>query len=193
MNCWEDKEIKVPNCEKAVVNGPKLKNYCLNLTHPRGKHKTRGFQSALGLTKEDTSFLRKRLLEEVKTDEAKKGNSDRFGQRYLLDRTVSISGNEAAVRSAWTIKTEEDFPHFVSCYILTCVIAMDKSIELLEVVALTEDISEENLPRGPVETVVEILDEDTFEIEFVDTDGNTYAQCAIPGCKLMRLQYEPAA
>lgn len=70
---------------------------------------------------------------------------------------------------------------------------MERSIELLDVVALTEDISEENLPRGQVGTVVEILDEKTFEIEFVDTDGNTYAQCPIPESKLMRLQYEPAA
>ena len=40
---------------------------------------------------------------------------------------------------------------------------------------------------------MEILNEHTYEIEFVDKNGDTYALCPVKAEKLMRLQYEPAA
>lgn len=44
--------------------------------------------------------------------------ADKYGCRYSLD-VVAISGSrEALVRSAWIIKTGEDFPRLVSCYVL---------------------------------------------------------------------------
>jgi hypothetical protein len=51
----------------------------------------------------------------------------------------------------------------------------NRSINLLDVVALTTDLPQENLWRGQVGTVVEILGEGTaFEVEFSDRDGRTY-------------------
>ena len=48
-------------------------------------------------------------------------------------------------------------------------------IELLDVVALTEDLPEHNLKRGEVGTVVEILsDGEAFEVEFSDDNGQMY-------------------
>jgi hypothetical protein len=70
---------------------------------------------------------------------------------------------------------------------------MKNSPELLDVIALIEDLPEEGLQTGQVGTVVEVLDEETYEVEFVDKEGTTYAQCPVPETKLMRLQYEPAA
>ena len=51
-------------------------------------------------------------------------------------------------------------------------------IKLLDVVALTEDLSERGLRRGQVGTVVESLAPDAFEVEFSDDNGRTYAQLA---------------
>ncbi len=31
--------MKLPNAERAVVDLAKLRHYCLNPTHPRGRHK----------------------------------------------------------------------------------------------------------------------------------------------------------
>lgn len=31
--------MKLPNAENAFVDIEKLRGYCLNLSHPRGKHK----------------------------------------------------------------------------------------------------------------------------------------------------------
>jgi len=69
---------------------------------------------------------------------------------------------------------------------------METQIELLEVVALDEDVPERGLLRGQVGTVVEELDEGVFEVEFADDDGRTYASLALRASQLMVLHYEPA-
>lgn len=69
---------------------------------------------------------------------------------------------------------------------------MPDSIQLLDVVALTEDLPAENLYRGQVGTVVEILAPDAFEVEFINSQGQTYALLALKTEQLLRLQYEPA-
>ena len=65
------------------------------------------------------------------------------------------------------------------------------AIQLLDVVALTEDIAERNLRRGQVGTVVEILDDGVYEVEFSDTDGRAYAMLALRANQLMVLHYTP--
>jgi hypothetical protein len=64
-------------------------------------------------------------------------------------------------------------------------------IRLLNVVAPTEDLPKRKLRRGQVGTVVEILGEDVFEVEFSDTDGRTYAMLAVRPDQLMVLHYAP--
>jgi hypothetical protein len=64
-------------------------------------------------------------------------------------------------------------------------------IELLSVVALVEDLPDQQLVRGQVGTVVELLAQDTFEVEFCDDDGRTYAMASLPASQLMRLHHEP--
>ncbi|MCC7528856.1 MAG: DUF4926 domain-containing protein [Candidatus Melainabacteria bacterium] len=69
---------------------------------------------------------------------------------------------------------------------------MTKAPKLLDVVALTADILDRGLWRGQVGTVVEILGTDTYEIEFCDEDGRSYASLAVPADKLMVLHYRPS-
>ncbi|HRQ89163.1 MAG TPA: DUF4926 domain-containing protein [Bacteroidia bacterium] len=66
---------------------------------------------------------------------------------------------------------------------------MNPSIDLLEVVALTEDLPEAGLLAGQVGTVVEKLADGIFEVEFCDDQGRTYAELAVPAKQLMRLRY----
>ena len=68
---------------------------------------------------------------------------------------------------------------------------MTRPIQLLDVVALTEDIPGRNLERGQVGTIVECLDGSHFEVEFSDNHGRTYAQLAVPADKLMVLHHQP--
>jgi len=68
---------------------------------------------------------------------------------------------------------------------------MSNAIQVLDVVALTEDLPERGLSRGQVGTVVETLAPDVFEVEFCDNDGRTYASLALPADKLLVLHYRP--
>ena len=66
-------------------------------------------------------------------------------------------------------------------------------MKILDVVALTNDMSEKHLRRGQVGTVVEILAPGVVEVEFSDLDGNSYAMCAIQENSLMVLHHIPDA
>jgi hypothetical protein len=67
---------------------------------------------------------------------------------------------------------------------------MDCDLQLLDVVALLEDLPSEGLSRGQVGTIVEVLAPDAFEVEFVGSDGDTYASATVPARQLLRLRYE---
>ena len=69
---------------------------------------------------------------------------------------------------------------------------MSREIRVLDVVALTEDISDRGLLRGQVGTVVESLGPDVLEVEFVDNDGRTYATVPLNTRQLLVLHYQPA-
>lgn len=56
---------------------------------------------------------------------------------------------------------------------------MKQSVELLDTIALAEDLPERSLEKGEVGTVVELLAPDVFEVEFSDDDGQTYAEFAL--------------
>ena len=67
-----------------------------------------------------------------------------------------------------------------------------KEIKLLDVVALTIDVPEDNLWRGQVGTVVEILaNGDAFEVEFSDRNGRTYESIGLRLSQIMVLRFEP--
>ena len=68
---------------------------------------------------------------------------------------------------------------------------MKNGIQLLDVVALTEDVPDRGLSRGQVGTVVETLAPDVYEVEFSDDDGRTYASLALPADHLLVLHYRP--
>lgn len=68
---------------------------------------------------------------------------------------------------------------------------MKDGVDILDVVALTEDLPERGLYRGQVGTVVEDLAPGVFEVEFSDDDGRAYASLALDASRLLVLHYEP--
>jgi hypothetical protein len=69
---------------------------------------------------------------------------------------------------------------------------MPTPIKLLDVVALTVDLPEDNLWRGQVGTVVEILaGGSAFEVEFSDREGCTYESLGLRPDQLLVLHYDP--
>ncbi len=110
--------MKLPNGDRAEVDLRKLSEYCLSPTHPVGKHKAVVFHAALGLTASDAPALQEWILQAAVVEEADFERSDEFGHRYRLDSEIVTPSGRAMVRSAWIIRTGEDFPRLTTCYIL---------------------------------------------------------------------------
>ncbi len=102
----------------AIVDLSKLRDYCLDPHHPRGRHKARVFLSTLGLSQADADFLRAALLAAAKDGEAVPGEADQYGERYTVDFRIARGNREANVRSAWIILRSESAPRLTSCFVL---------------------------------------------------------------------------
>lgn len=103
-----------------IVDLAKLRDYCLNEEHPRGRHKARVFRSRLGLTVGDVELLRRALLDAARDRQShlQATNADEFGQRYVLDFPMSVATSGATVRSAWIVLAGQDMLRLTSCYVL---------------------------------------------------------------------------
>jgi Domain of unknown function (DUF4926) len=64
-------------------------------------------------------------------------------------------------------------------------------MKLLDVVALLQDLPELGLIRGQVGTIVEMYELDVFEVEFIDSNGHTYALETLSASVLMILHHQP--
>jgi hypothetical protein len=110
--------MKLPNAERAFVDIGKLRDYSLNPDHKEGKHKARVFAAALDLVIDDAEWLREQLLDAAKREDCQLGRKTEFGQRYLIDFGLSHEGKSARLRSVWIVRTEENLPRLVTCYVL---------------------------------------------------------------------------
>lgn len=110
--------MKLPNGDRAIVEIEKVRDYCLNPDHVRGKYKARVFAAACGLTAKNSDELREILLRTAVEGEAREGDADDYGQRFTIELDVEGPTGTARVRSAWIIRKSEDFPRFVSCYVI---------------------------------------------------------------------------
>ena len=69
---------------------------------------------------------------------------------------------------------------------------MVDDIKLLDVVALTVDLPQDNLWCGQVGTVVDILaNGQAFEVEFCDREGRTYESLGLRPDQFMVLHFDP--
>ena len=89
--------VKLPNGERAAVDLAKLRDYCLNPDHLRGRHKVRVFAAALRLTADDAEELRDALLHAAGTEDAIAAEQDQYGQRYVVDFIMKRSVGQAFV------------------------------------------------------------------------------------------------
>ena len=102
---------------RAIVDVAKLRDYCLNPAHPRGRHKARVFASTPGLTRVDAEFLREAWLLVTREQDATEGNADEYGERSTIDFSLVRHPRRAVVRSTWIVVRGERFPRLTSCYV----------------------------------------------------------------------------
>ena len=110
--------MRLPNAVQAVVDVTKLRDYCLNPAHARGRHKARVFANVLGIRREHAESLRSALVQAALSTEIALGERDAYGQRYVLDFSMSGPAGNAMVRSTWIVLFSENFARLTSCYVL---------------------------------------------------------------------------
>lgn len=111
--------MRIPNGSDAIVDIAKLRDYALNPDHPRGKHKAKVFEAALGLTRADAKMLAQLFRDAVvDRDDAVRTLTDPYGVRYQLDVTISGLKGLGTVRTVWIVPADEKNPHLVTCWVL---------------------------------------------------------------------------
>ncbi|WP_433996152.1 DUF6883 domain-containing protein [Bradyrhizobium lablabi] len=108
----------LPNGAQAVVDIRKLEDYCLNPSHPRGRHKARVFRDALGLNRGDAVWLKGALLGAARSAEASQTGADEWGAYWRIDATIARQNRTAVVRTIWIVRVGELMPTFVTCWVL---------------------------------------------------------------------------
>ena len=108
----------LPNAQRAFIDDGKLVEYSLATDHPVGANKALLFSRVLGFTVRDADKLRRLILEAILIHDATLGLRNEFGQRYAVDFPVKTEVGSAVVRSAWIIRTGENFPRLTSCFVL---------------------------------------------------------------------------
>jgi len=109
--------MKLPNGELAILDIQKLREYCLNPQHPRGRNKARVFASA-GIRQADAEELRSALFAAAIHAEARLGIANLYGQRYIVDFDFLRVGRSVRIRSTWIVRIGEELPRLTSCYVL---------------------------------------------------------------------------
>lgn len=108
----------LPHRDRAILDLHKLEGYCLDPTHPRGRHKARVFREALGIGKTHAPWLRNVLLKGVDDNDASLLVSDTWGSRWRVDIPIARRGKRVVVRTIWIVGTGEISPRFVTCWVL---------------------------------------------------------------------------
>ena len=109
--------MKLPNGASAIVDITKIRDYCLNPDHPRGKHKARVFQSVLGISAIHAEELRQALATAARDKDATIGSSDSYGTRYIIDFELTRGDRTGPIRSCWIVRSGESESRFVTCFV----------------------------------------------------------------------------
>jgi len=107
----------LPNYENAIIDVAKLRDYCLNPFHPRGKHKAKVFKSALDLNEKGAEKLEQYIRDALFSSEVLETSIDQHGKRYIVDVVVKKEFANVVIRTAWIIKANESVPRLVTCYV----------------------------------------------------------------------------
>jgi uncharacterized protein DUF6883 len=109
---------RLPNIDGAILEIRKIADYCLNPLHPRGRHKARVFRQALGVEQNDALWLKDAILAALSNADATELELDEQGKRWRVDVPVARQDRRVVVRTIWIVRTGEQRPRFVTCWVL---------------------------------------------------------------------------
>jgi hypothetical protein len=107
----------LPNWENAVIPSGKLENYCLSSYHPKGKDKARVFKAVLGYSEEDAGHSGEIIFDGIAKNEAVLNEIIQWGEIWRVDIPLILQNDIFTLRTNWIIRTNENFPSLISCFI----------------------------------------------------------------------------
>jgi hypothetical protein len=107
-----------PTTASVRIDLRKLRDSCLDPSHPRSRHKARVFKAALGLERRDASWLEAAIRAGVVGAEAVSEARDERGSRWRADLLLQHQGRFALVRTVWQVSPDGSMSRLVTCYIL---------------------------------------------------------------------------
>ena len=108
----------LPPHDHVVFDIAKLRDYCLDEAHLRGRHKARVFRRALDIGRQDATWLRHALLEGLPDATVEMTGADGYGTRWRADIAVSRQDRHAVVRTAWLLRNGTRELNFLTCWVL---------------------------------------------------------------------------
>lgn len=94
----------------------KLITYTLKTAHKDGQHKARLFKSKLGIALDNKDILVEALIKIAKDNDYVFTQNSQYGQKYVIDFDLTTAKGTSKIRSAWIIRSEEDYPRLTTVY-----------------------------------------------------------------------------
>ncbi len=110
--------MKLDSFNNPFISDDKLLEYCLNPSHPDGKHKARVFKSALNIDQTNFEILKSAIIRKIKNVDVNLLEQNEFGNLYYADLGITNDNLSALVRTCWIIKMDEKFPRLTSCFVI---------------------------------------------------------------------------
>lgn len=111
-------ELALPNVDDAVIPEEKLRDYALSPNHATGRHKARVFASALGIAREDWTYLRDEIASKLPSASVSAVRESAYGFLYEVPMLVEgLNGATEEVITAWFVQGPMGAPRLVSAYV----------------------------------------------------------------------------
>jgi hypothetical protein len=108
--------VKLPNCDRAVIDQKKIQDYLLSSSHPVGRFKAAFFYS-LGYSRERWQQLEIDLRHQHLAQDVHRVIESRHGQKFEIRANLKgPSGRTVEVVSIWIVLADESLPRLVTAY-----------------------------------------------------------------------------
>ena len=110
----------LPRADIAVAPPTRFSNYILSPSHPKGMHKARVFSRLLGLELEDAGYLRRAILEGLKTSAVlavREGHGEDTWNCEVEILVLGKNGITLPVTTAWEATLPPKPPRLLTAYL----------------------------------------------------------------------------
>ena len=108
--------MNLPNGDRAIIPMTKLTDYCLNLSHNKGKHKARVFKAILNITTDNVDQLHDLIQQAAIEGEVVQQEQTPQGQIFKVDWRIPNTDHRQ-LRTTWEIATNSELPRLITAFI----------------------------------------------------------------------------